>query len=148
MPSKLQEAVQSVLGKFDSATETFLEVAIADALRPLPAEIPASSQVDRDFWWAESAAMRFYRRADGEASVWGTTYGPMMSTTGDDGRPFYSPDIAEANTETIEYWKRRRDEAKHPILRARYSDLVWVSHVLLPSKSRTFRLPRLLLMRT
>ena len=48
MPGKLQEAVQSVLGKFDSATDTFLEVAVADALRPLPTEIPPSNQVDRD----------------------------------------------------------------------------------------------------
>jgi len=125
MPGKLQEAVQNVLRKFDSATDTFLEVAVADALRPLPTEIPPSSQVDRDIWWAESAAMSFYRRADGEASVWGTTYDPMMSATRDDGTPFYSPDIAEANTETIEYWKRRSGESKHPILRARYSDVVW-----------------------
>ena len=80
---------------------------------------------ERDFWWAESAAMRFYRRADGEASVWGTTYGPMTSATREDGTPFYAPDIEEANAETIEYWKRRSLESKHPILRARYSDLVW-----------------------
>jgi len=125
MPGKLQEAVDSILDKFDSTTETFWEVAVTDALRPLPAEIPPSSQADRDIWWAESAAMSFYRRAGREVSVWGTTYAPMMSATRDDGTPFYSPDIAEANTETIEYWKRRRDKAKHPILRARYSDLVW-----------------------
>lgn len=66
--------------------------------------------------------MSFYRR---EASVGGTTYGPVMGATRDDGTPFYSPDIAEADADTIAYWKRRRDEAKHPILRARYSDLVW-----------------------
>jgi hypothetical protein len=125
MPGKLQEAVHSVLDQFDSVTETFWEVAVTDALRPLPDEIPPSSQVDRDIWWAESAAMSFYRRADREASVWGTTYGPMMSATRDDGTPFYSPDIAEANADTIEYWRRRSDGAKHPILRARYSDLVW-----------------------
>lgn len=125
MPDKLQEAVRSVLDKFDSATETFFEVAVTDALRPLPAEIPPSSQVDRDIWWAESAAMSFYRRADSEASVWGTRYGPMMSATRNDGTPFYSPDIAEASLDTIEYWKRRTGEAKHPILRARYSDLAW-----------------------
>lgn len=125
MPGQLQTAVRDVFAKFDSSNETFFEVAIADALRPLPTEIPASDQADRDIWWAESAAMRFYRRPDREASVWGTTYGPMMSATKEDGTPFYSPDIAEANADTIEYWKGRSAEAKHPILRARYSDLVW-----------------------
>ena len=125
MPGQLQTAVRDVLAKFDSSHETFFEAAVADALHPLPTEISASDQADRDIWWAESAAMRFYRRPDRDVSVWGTTYGPMMSATRDDGTPFYSPDIAEANGETIEYWKQRSDEAKHPILRARYSDLVW-----------------------
>src|SRR5487761_1350999 len=105
MADEFQGAVRNVLEKFDSVTETFWEVAVTDALRPLPAEIRPSSQVDRDIW-----------RAEREASVWGTTYGPMMSATRDDGTPFYSPDIAEANADTIEYWKRRRGEAKHAIL--------------------------------
>jgi hypothetical protein len=49
----------------------------------------------------------------------------MITATKEDGSPFYAPDIAEANSETIEYWKERSRESKHPILRARYSDLVW-----------------------
>ena len=126
MPEENSKVVSDVLGKFESATETFLEVAVADSLRAASAQAPSSSQSERDIWWAESAAMSFYRRADGEASVWGTTYGPMTSATKEDGSPFYAPDIKEADSVTIAYWNLQRSlESKHPILRARYSDLVW-----------------------
>jgi hypothetical protein len=125
MADELLIAVRKILDSFDSRPETFLEVAVADALRPLPHEIEPSSQAERDIWWAESAAMRFYRRADREDSVWGTTFGPMMTGTNEDGTPFYNPDIREVDATTIEHWKTRSLECKHPILRARYSDLVW-----------------------
>jgi hypothetical protein len=125
MPEETSKVVSDVLGKFESATETFLEVAVADSLRAACAQTPPSSQSERDIWWMESAAMSFYRRADGAGSVWGTTFGPMTSGTKEDGTSFYAPDIKEADLGTIEYWKRRGLESKHPILRARYSDLVW-----------------------
>jgi hypothetical protein len=125
MADEFSIAVRSVLDTFESAPETFLEVAVADSLRSATANVKPSSQNEQDIWWSESAAMRFYRRADGAASVWGTTYGPMMSGTKDDGTPFYNPDIKDADAATFEYWKKRSLECKHPILRARYSDLVW-----------------------
>ena len=125
MPEETSKVVSDVLGKFESATETFLEVAVVDSLRLATANVEPSNQGERDIRWAESAAMSFYRRADGEASVWGTTYGPMTSATREDGTPFYAPDIKEADAVTIDYWKKRSLECKQPILRARYSDLVW-----------------------
>lgn len=39
--------------------------------------------------------------------------------------------------ETIEYWRTRADEEPHPILRARYADLVWeLEHLTNPANSR------------
>lgn len=129
------KAVSDVLDKFESARETFYEAAIADSLRAALAQAPPSSQSERDIWWAESAAMSFYRPADGRESVWGTTYGPMMSASEADGTPVYAPDIKEADAGTIEYWKRRSLDSKHPILQARYSDLVWdLSRVIVNQK--------------
>ena len=125
MADEFLVAVQSVLDTFESTPDTFLEVAVVDSLRLATANVEPSNQGERDIRWAESAAMSFYRRADGEASVWGTTYGPMTSATREDGTPFFAPDIKEADAATIEYWKKRSLECKQPILRARYSDLVW-----------------------
>ncbi len=125
MADEFSIGVRNVLDTFESAPETFLEVAVADSLRSATANVKPSSQSEQDIWWSESAAMRFYRRVDGAASVGGTTYGPMMSGTKDDGTPFYNPDIKDGDAATFEYWKKRSLECKHPILRARYSDLVW-----------------------
>jgi len=123
MSDETANSVREILQKFDSSLEPFLEVSVTDALRGARPE-DVSSQ-ERAHWWAESAAMSFHRRPDRERSVWGTACGPIMSATRQDGSPFYSPDIREADAETIEYWGKRSLEAKHPILRARYSDLVW-----------------------
>jgi hypothetical protein len=62
-------------------------------------------------WWAESAGFSFRLSKQGEGSQ--------------DGSPTYVPDITEANAETIEYWNTRSTQAKHSILAARYSNLVW-----------------------
>jgi hypothetical protein len=69
---------------------------VVDSLRSPTANLEPPSQGDRDIRWAESAAMSFYRGADGADGIWGTTYGNMMSGTKDDGNPFYNPDIKEA----------------------------------------------------
>ena len=69
MADEFSIAVRNVLDTFESAPETFLEVAVADSLRSATANEKPSSQSEQDIWWSESAAMRFYRRADGAASV-------------------------------------------------------------------------------
>jgi hypothetical protein len=43
---------------------------------------------------------------------------PWTCATKEDGTPFYAPDIKEAHSGTVEYWKRRSLESKYPILRA------------------------------
>lgn len=113
-----------VLAGFDASTGTFLEVAVTDALREL-GKSGFAAQEERDYWWAESAAFNFTRGANGEESVWGTAFGPLITATKDDRTSFYAPEIKEADAGTIEHWKRRSTEARHPILRARYADLVW-----------------------
>jgi hypothetical protein len=50
---------------------------------------------------------------------------PWMCATKEDGTLFYAPDIKEAHSGTVEYWKRRSLESKHPILRARYALFVF-----------------------
>jgi lysyl-tRNA synthetase class 1 len=116
--------VRSVLTDFERS-DAFLEVAITDALRKAGDGYAFQNQEERHAWWAESAAFSFSLRADGKESPWNTSYGPLFTATKEDGSPFYSPDISQANVETIRYWEVRSGEAKHPILIARYADLVW-----------------------
>jgi len=48
-----------------------------------------------------------------------------MSGYTQDGSPFYVPDLREADAESLRYWADRAKASKHPVLVARYADLVW-----------------------
>src|SRR5258708_10650083 len=64
-------------------------------------------------------------RTKPEGRIWETYFAPSMSWTRQDGTEVHSPDIKDMDGLTIAYWVRRSEEAKHPIIRARYADLVW-----------------------
>jgi hypothetical protein len=61
MADEISVAVRKILDTFEASPETFLEVAVADTLRSATTTLKPSSQTERDIWWSESAAMRFYR---------------------------------------------------------------------------------------
>jgi lysyl-tRNA synthetase class 1 len=69
---------------------------------------------------AERWAFHFHPQAPGERSCWNTHFGPTVEW-GD----VRNPDIAWVDEAVIRYWERRMAAAKHPLLRARYADLVW-----------------------
>jgi hypothetical protein len=56
------------------------------------------------------------------ASIWGTYFGPwvVIENTG-----FVSPDISQLDAETVTHWEQRANEARDPVLKARYADAGW-----------------------
>ena len=63
---------------------------------------------------AETAVFNLFPNFD-ELSVWGTHFGPLS----------HSSEISWIDAEIVEHWQQRSKEAKHPVMRARYSDAVW-----------------------
>jgi hypothetical protein len=62
----------------------------------------------------------------GEPSVWGTQFGPIGSYEPPNGEDRVDrPSLISISEEAMVYWQRRMEEATHPLLRARYADLVW-----------------------
>jgi hypothetical protein len=49
----------------------------------------------------------------------------MMSWKFENGGMVHAPDLTEANADTIAYWMERAKTARHPVMAARYADLVW-----------------------
>jgi len=49
----------------------------------------------------------------------------MMVWVGDDGKVYESPSISLVTNEIIEQWKSRSQETNNPLMKARYSGLVW-----------------------
>jgi hypothetical protein len=80
------------------------------------------TEAERKGAWAEASAFNFL---PSDTSPWGTHYGPIFSATKHDGSPYYGPDIAEIDQEIIAHWEQRSELTQHPVLRARYADLVW-----------------------
>lgn len=76
--------------------------------------------------WAEALAFSLvphsFRK---DTSCWNTYFGPLCSGTYENGKPFVSPDIADADAEIVEHWGSRAKSITNPLLKARYADLVW-----------------------
>jgi len=44
---------------------------------------------------------------------------------GEDGTTLHFPDLTEIDADYVEHWEARAQAASHPVLKARYADLVW-----------------------
>lgn len=56
---------------------------------------------------------------------WGFYFGPSYIIPNSEGGALESPSIKAISCEMIEYWKTRSHDSVNPVLKARYSDLVW-----------------------
>ncbi len=118
------EEVVKAIAEFDARTDTF-DVIEVDGAVTRSVDRETLDENLRAGHWAELAAFRFHARDTPDGGPWGTYFQPMMTCTRADGTLVCGPDIADATTETIEYWAERAKAVKHPALAARYADLVW-----------------------
>lgn len=56
---------------------------------------------------------------------WGTLFGPTMTMLRADQTRLDVPPLLGIDAAAVDYWTRRMEEATHPLMRARYADLVW-----------------------
>ncbi len=115
-------SLDEVLSKFDASGEPIAEHDVSKAIRQFLSNRNTSPMpVD---WLAEAMAFDFCENYQNKENGWGTYYGPMMVLYNGDGTVTESPSIKHITPEIIDYWLKRSNEAKHPVLRARYADLV------------------------
>ncbi len=118
------DEVADVLSEFDRRDDVFevskIEYAVSRSVQN--DSVPEDRQAG---WWAERSAFAFRPRRASEDGPWKTYFRPLMSAPATNGEMLYFPDLAEADADVIEYWKFRAKVAKHPVLVARYADLVW-----------------------
>ena len=62
---------------------------------------------------------------DADRKPWNTYFQPMGSGTTADGTSAYFPDIPTMPTAFFDEWINAADTRTHPIIRARFNDLVW-----------------------
>lgn len=74
---------------------------------------------------AEEIAFLVYSADHGNGSAWGLYFGPMMSGMTNSGEPWDSPSLLDMTPEVLEHWANRARHCAHPVMRARYADLLW-----------------------
>ena len=126
MPTNLiiPPAIEEVIQSFEQGEVSFTVHDVHQALSKARQELENPTEEEGFGAWAEILAFALVGSRT-VASPWGTFFSPMGSGTDADGKPFYSPDIADANADVIAHWVARTGSIKHPVLRARYADLAW-----------------------
>jgi len=121
---KVPEWVKKVLSSFGQRTEPYMEVEIADALHAVRKGQGDLNDEDWKGFIAEWSAFLFLE-GQGKKSVWGTYFAPMMSAKRADDTDIFSPDVKALDAHTVAHWEEQARTCSHPVMQARYSDLVW-----------------------
>lgn len=119
------ERIAEVTASFDERTDAFLEVYVEAALCDLSDTCNAAGEPLPFEMAAERMAFAFVADSAERPGGWGLYFGPAISFPTEDGGRQDCPSLQDVTAPVLDYWGKRAREAKHPILRARYSDLVW-----------------------
>ena len=74
---------------------------------------------------AEELAFSFTAHDRQGPSVWGLYFGPFMSWTTESGGRNDNPPLTMITPSILAYWRMRADTTTHPVMLARYADLLW-----------------------
>lgn len=102
--------------------KNFDEHDISSSLKSL---IPEDKSSIDDELKAELMAFDFSENFRDSKTGWGTYFGPMVVWNNGDGTSTESPSIKLITPSMLDYWEKRANESINPILKSRYSGLVW-----------------------
>ncbi|VVE01805.1 DUF4209 domain-containing protein [Pandoraea terrigena] len=125
MALTIPQPVIDRLAAYDTALESIGEIELSGELLaalPAPESLTAAERKGAN---AELSAFRFSSRHGASSGRWGIYWRELTSAVLQDGTEFLSPDVAEIDEEILSYWTARSQQVKHPVLKARYADLVW-----------------------
>lgn len=121
----LPPVLQDTLASYEIQLSPIAEIELQAALRRAMSKSNPLSPEERRGAWAEVAAFHFVPAETPSRTPWGTYFGPIKTGTTPEGETVYSPNAGDIDSDIIEYWEGRASTTSHPLLRARYADLVW-----------------------
>ena len=124
MPLEPPHEIVVALAEFDTRSDTFTVMDVQRAVKKAISDWNALEPPVQEAAWAEWAAFEFSTRVAKDGGPWKTYFQPIMILGDEDGMRCH-PDLRRADAPVIEYWSARAREATHPVLKARYADLVW-----------------------
>ncbi len=120
----VSDPIEEVIQKFDRAALPFTELEVHTALVKVRASLQNPSDSENFSTWAEVLAFGLMPNRRHE-NPWRTYFGPMGSRIGPGAEKIYFPDIGDADARVVAHWRERATAVRHPVLKARYADLVW-----------------------
>jgi len=119
MKEKLAQAIKEI----DSRTGSLSEAEVFDKLRGVLGNNHVSPE-EFAVYLGESNAFFFSPMRKDDAPFPGY-FQPPLWFTAPDGSTVYSPDPASLTSAALALWRQHLQECAHPVLRARYADLLW-----------------------
>ena len=101
------------------------EHAFLDRLRALEKRLIERGDAVPKELTAEEIAFTVYAADHGNSSAWGLYFGPMMSWMTQSGERCDLPSMLEMTPDVFQHWADRARQCMHPVMRARYADLLW-----------------------
>lgn len=120
---QLPQTVRDVLEQLDDPGQVQDESEIYDQLRKAQAVVQSTEP--NDALQAELIAFAFAVYDIDDDSSSSGHFQSLMSGTDSEGKAHHFPDRDHVPPDFISYWQSRSQETQHPVLRARYADLVW-----------------------
>jgi len=111
----LPRGLQDLLDARDANRSDFEEWDLGFELAKRLRELTELTPLQQKAATAEIGAFKFRLVYQQQLSEWGTRYEPRHVLM----------ELSEIDTELLAYWAKRASEVKHPILKARYADLLW-----------------------
>ena len=131
-----------VIKNFDERTEPFGVINVFQAIDAARAGLKDPSEDTQRAAWCEVFAFVLVGNRTGKLP-WGTYFVPRGSGLNEDGSPAYFPDVAQAEPSFLAHWEAQASSLSHPILTARYADLVWEFAPLIGKSRRDPTMARL-----
>ena len=125
MPIHPPPELAAIVGRFDTRSGAFQAIEVQGEIEKGAPDPTALSPEARRGWWAEWAAFGFSERGTPDGGPWRTYFQPLTTATLQDGTLVCQPDLRDADADVLAYWAARARVARHPVLIARYADLVW-----------------------
>lgn len=119
----INKEIREFLSQLESLSEQISEHEISERIKSFIKEKFEQSPPEILLW--EQMAFDFTENYPNDKSGWGTYFGPMFVLPNKEGKMVEYPSIQKVTPEILSYWGKRAKESKHPILRQRYSNLVW-----------------------
>ncbi|CAN5674551.1 DUF4209 domain-containing protein [soil metagenome] len=119
------QVLLEVVARFDSRADIFDLGEVMGETDNAIKEMKYADDVERRSVWAEWAPWEFSTHDTEDGGPWKTYFQPMMVAPAKGGGTAIRPNLQTATPEVIAYWGKRAEEAKHPVIKARYADLVW-----------------------